>query len=68
MKYLDCLIAVLVVLGAINWGCVGFFNWNLINFFFQNHIIERVIYAAIGVSGVYEIVFHWILRSKCCKK
>jgi len=68
MKYLEYLACVLVVLGAINWGCIGFFNWNLIGFFFQNDVVERVIYAAVGVAGVHHIIFHWILQKGMCKK
>lgn len=68
MKYLDCLAAVLVIIGAINWGCVGFFEFNLVNFFFTNPIVERVIYAAVGVAGVYQILFNRCVRDKVCKK
>ncbi|MCP5469841.1 MAG: DUF378 domain-containing protein [Chlamydiales bacterium] len=68
MKYLDCLVAVLVVIGAINWGCIGFFNFNLVQFFFTNHVVERVIYAAVGVAGCYLVVFNKACRSKVCKK
>ena len=56
MKILDVIAWVLVVIGAINWGCVGFFHFNLVDFFFGNMVIERVIYDAIGVAGIYFIV------------
>ena len=68
MKLLDCLTGILVVAGAINWGCIGFFDFNLLNFLFTHEVVERVIYAAIGISGVYLGIFNKCLRSKVCKK
>ena len=67
MKYLDYFVAVLVVIGAINWGCIGFFDFNLVNFFFTNHTVERVIYAAVGVAGCYQVLLNRNLRKKVRK-
>ncbi len=66
MKILDVIAWILVIIGGINWGCIGFFDWNLVNFFFGNSIVETVIYDAVGVSAVWMII-----RCKClssCKK
>ena len=29
-KALDILCLLLVIIGAVNWGLIGFFNWNLV--------------------------------------
>lgn len=49
---------VLAIIGAINWGLVGFFEWNLVQAIFagpgteEASGIERVIYALIGLGGL----------------
>ena len=41
---------------AINWGLVGFFKIDLVNMIFGNMtIISRVIYAVIGLCGLYLV-------------
>lgn len=52
---------VLVIIGAINWGLVGFFNWNLVDAIFGGRAAEdtsalsRVIYALVGLAGLAAI-------------
>ncbi|MCL2377399.1 MAG: DUF378 domain-containing protein [Defluviitaleaceae bacterium] len=50
----------LVILGAINWGLVGFFQFDLVAAIFggASAWISRVIYALIGLSGLYAIIFY----------
>lgn len=44
---------VLVLIGALNWGLVGFFNFNLVNAILGGMpMIERVIYAVVGLAAV----------------
>lgn len=53
---------VLAIIGAINWGLVGFFEWNLVQAIFAGNgqesatTIERVIYALIGLGGLAALV------------
>jgi uncharacterized membrane protein YuzA (DUF378 family) len=48
----------LAILGAINWGLVGFFNWNLVDAIFGGGAhedtsgVSRVIYAIVGLAGL----------------
>lgn len=59
MKTLDIVVAVLLVIGGLNWGLVGFFDFNLVSFVFgQFPIIARVIYGLIGLAAVFQI-FQW---------
>jgi uncharacterized membrane protein YuzA (DUF378 family) len=45
---------VLVLIGAINWGLVGFFKFDLVEAIFGNMtIISRIIYALVGIAGIY---------------
>ena len=61
MKYnvFDYIVLTLVIIGAINWGLIGFFRFDLVNVIFGNmSILSRIIYALIGVSGLYSISFY----------
>lgn len=54
MKPLDVIVAVLVCLGAINWGLIGIFDFNFIDFVFGKTIIDKIIYIIVGLSGLYQ--------------
>lgn len=56
MKIIDKIALVLIIIGAINWGLIGFFGFNLVDFIFgEMSIISRIIYALVGVSGLWGI-------------
>lgn len=58
MKALDYVVLVLVIIGAINWGLVGFFRFDLVQAIFGNmSMISRIIYGIIGICGLYAISF-----------
>lgn len=53
-KGLDYAALTLVIIGAVNWGLVGFFGFNLVSFLFGGTaILSRIIYAVVGISGIY---------------
>jgi uncharacterized membrane protein YuzA (DUF378 family) len=55
MKVLDIITAVLLFIGGINWGLMGFFDFNLISAVFgEATALTKVIYAVVGLSGLYE--------------
>ena len=55
-KGLDYTILTLVIIGAINWGLVGFFKFDLVAFLFGDMTwLSRIIYAIIGICGLYLI-------------
>lgn len=56
MKVIDKIALVLIIIGAINWGLIGFFNFNLVAVIFGEMTwISRVIYALVGISGLWGI-------------
>ncbi len=56
MKIIDKIALVLVIIGAINSGLIGFFNFNLVETIFGNMtMITRIIYALVGISGLWAI-------------
>lgn len=59
MRTLDVIVAILLVIGGLNWGLVGLFNFNLVNFIFGSlPILERIIYVIVGLAALYQI-FQW---------
>ena len=58
MKALDYTVLILVIIGAINWGLIGFFGLDLVAFLFGSmSIISRIVYAIIGICGIYAISY-----------
>lgn len=53
------LILILMIIGGINWGLVGFFNYNLVSSIFGVDLvlITRIIYAVVGLASLYGISF-----------
>lgn len=55
-KGLDYTILTIAIIGAINWGLVGFFKLDLVNMIFGDMtIVSRIIYAIIGLCGLYLV-------------
>lgn len=55
-KGLDYTSLVISIIGAINWGLIGFFRFDLVAFLFGNmSILSRIVYAIVGLSGLYLI-------------
>lgn len=56
MKIIDKIALVLIIIGAINWGLIGFFKFDLVAAIFgQMSVLSRIIYALVGVSGLWGI-------------
>lgn len=45
----------LIIIGAINWGLIGFFKLDLIATLFggMESWLSRIIYALVGIAGLY---------------
>ncbi len=64
MKWLDNTLLALAVIGCINWGLIGFFRFDLVAFILGDMTwISRVIYALVGLSGIYIISFFGRIKS-----
>ncbi len=55
IRTLDWVALTLVIIGAINWGLIGFFQFDLVAALFggMSSWISRVVYALVGISGLY---------------
>jgi uncharacterized protein len=56
MKRLDVLVAVLLVVGGLNWGLVGFFGFDLVAALFGENRISSLVYGMVGLSALYQII------------
>ncbi|MBE6071354.1 MAG: DUF378 domain-containing protein [Clostridium butyricum] len=58
MKVLDTIALILVIIGGINWGLIGFFQFNLVGSLFGSFsMLTRIIYALVGIASLYSISF-----------
>ena len=55
-KFWDYVLLTLVIVGAVNWGLIGFFQFDLVAFLFGSMSwLSRIIYALVGIAGLYLI-------------
>ena len=53
---------ILAIIGAVNWGLIGFFNFNLVDAIFGGGSAEetsgasRIVYALVGLAGLAALV------------
>lgn len=54
---MDTIALILSIIGSINWGLVGLFQFDLVSWIFggQNAVLSRIIYALVGVAGLWCI-------------
>ena len=62
MKHIDVVAAVLVVVGALNWGLVGVARFDLVAALFgmsfgETSPLTSVVYALVGAAGLYQALF-----------
>ena len=59
---MDTLCLILAIIGAVNWGLVGFARFDLVAWIFggQTAGVSRVIYAIVGIAGL------WCMKETSC--
>ncbi len=60
MKTLDVIIAVLLVVGGLNWGLWGMFQFDLVAALFGGNTaaLSRIVYSLVGIAAAYQ-AFGW---------
>ncbi|HDS01167.1 MAG TPA: DUF378 domain-containing protein, partial [candidate division Zixibacteria bacterium] len=52
---LDVIAAVLLVVGGLNWGLVGFFGFDLVaSIFGPMSFLSRIVYIMVGIGALYQ--------------
>lgn len=53
----DKFILALIIIGAINWGLIGFFRYDLVAAIFGGQLaaVSRIIFAVVGLAGLWAL-------------
>jgi hypothetical protein len=69
MSLFTKVLAALALVGALNWGLIGFFEWNLLGAVLEGQGTQEVsglvqfVYIAVGLAGVALLfTFPWVRR------
>ena len=61
---LDKLALILVIIGAVNWGLIGFFGFDLVAWIFGDmSFLSRTVYALVGLCGLYLLSFYGLVNT-----
>jgi uncharacterized membrane protein YuzA (DUF378 family) len=54
---LDRIAMILVIIGALNWGCIGIFKFDVVAATFggSGSAISRIIFTLVGLAGIWCI-------------
>jgi len=66
VRPLDWTALTLLIIGAINWGLIGFFQFDVIAALFggMDAWVSRIIYAIIGLAGLYSLTLYGRMGSR----
>jgi len=73
MKQLDVVAAVLVVVGAANWGLIAAARFDLVAALFGMRFgevspVSAVIYGLVGLAGAYQALFWKRVQSRWAQR
>ena len=63
MKALDAIAAVLIIVGAVNWGLVGLAHFNLVTFMLGQTVFASAVFAIVGLAGVF-FAARWLTSNR----
>ncbi|MFD2444435.1 DUF378 domain-containing protein [Bacillus sp. CGMCC 1.16607] len=66
MSTIQRLALVLTIIGAINWGLIGFFQFDLVASIFggQDSTVSRIIYGLVGLAGLINLGLLFVHREE----
>lgn len=56
MKAIDVLATILVIVGGLNWGLVGFADFNLVTALFGETALASIVFGLVGLSALYFVI------------
>lgn len=58
-KSINAVVLTIAIIGAVNWGLIGFFDFNLVSFLFgSTSLLSKIVYILVGLCGLYLISFY----------
>lgn len=65
MKSIGLIAFILVIIGGLNWGLIGFFKYDLVAAIFGDMTtVSRVIYGLVGIAAIVKLA---MCKKGCCK-
>lgn len=65
LSLIDWIALILVVIGGLNWGLVGFFKFDLVDAIFGDmSALSRAVYSLVGLSAIYVLIILGSLSKK----
>lgn len=63
---MDTIALILSIIGSLNWGLIGLFQFDLVAWLFgsQSALLARIVYALVGLAGVWNITLLIRLMTK----
>ncbi len=58
----------ILILGSVNWFLVGVFSWNLLAWIFGTGVFVRILYAIVGLAGIWMLIMLCVRRMKLFAK
>ena len=56
LNSIDWIALVLIIVGGLNWGLIGFLNFDLVAAIFgPMSVLSKIIYDLVGLSAIYFI-------------
>ncbi len=67
MGCMRLIVKLLIIVGALNWGLVGFFQFDLVSAIFGGMWTTgaRVVYSVIGLAGLYKLLCCFFCKKSC---
>jgi uncharacterized membrane protein YuzA (DUF378 family) len=57
LKSIDIIAYALLIIGALNWGLVGFLGFDLVaTLFGQMSVLSRMVYGLVGLAALYDLL------------
>lgn len=57
LKSIDIFAYALLLIGALNWGVVGFLRFDLVAALFgQMSVLSRIVYSLVGIAALYDLM------------
>lgn len=56
LSVIDWVVLVLVIVGGLNWGLVGFFGYDLVaSIFGDMSFLSKIVYDLVGLAALYLV-------------
>lgn len=65
MSPVSWIAVILVIIGGLNWGLVGFFKFDLVATIFGDmSTLSRIVYALVGLAALYMVFWKFFMTSE----